>query len=1004
MKPGQIRRCYLGAVFFLAAMAAATLSCQPSTQVRKEMTVEEASRVAMKFQGKYQSPPPRGFGDRVQAYVDQYRKLAPGVLEKCSQPRRSMTQKEIRDLRGMKRGSHLLRRAAEEAFMDGSLEAAIHLCNSVIGATWKSSHKAKAMAYKAFFLAQGGDPDAAQLALNSARGHYDNYRRGGSGGENDWWAEVLRFEMARAEGAAAMAGGDPVKAEMKYYQALDHFDRAHALSPIADWELPEDRKAMVKAELAKTMRMQGRLNEAEIWAREAVLGDDYRVKPMALLSLAEIYSMRREFDMARQLALAARNLTIDRCVSVESLLRAKTRALHAQTLMALEQWQAGLAEFEMIEKEMASDPEAFARSYRDNADWGLAMIMAGKPDSAIVQLRRAGRRAARRYGNGHYHTLEAEALMGVALAALKRTEAAKRQLDQTAPRLLSLWRDAVADNTGGAFRKIKLRLIMETYIDLLTEDADPRGIEKAFAVAGELQARSVSHSLSASAARSAVNDPDLAALIRQRQDLEMQTNVFQARLAQEIQTRESAVLEKWRGAIAEIDGARAALDEEILMRFPRYSAIINPGALNVSDLREHLKPGEAVIVFFVGAQRTFVWAFEPSGPVAFASVPMGRRVLAGAIGHLRKALDPKSIRQLSDIPDFDIKAGYALYRCLLEPVAHGWQNARSLMVIPDGPMGQLPLAVLPAADVPLPRAGDVPFANHRAIPWLARSHAVTLLPSVSSLVTLRTLPGDTPGRRALAAFADPVFSRKQAAARRLMESERLASRGALHRRIIRVAEDTPLDDEKLCQVNLSMLQPLPDTAIEAMGIAEALGADSDTDVFLGERASEGTLWEMPLNDRRVLVFATHGLVPGDLDGLREPALALSAPGVTGEKNSDGLLTMGEVMGLSLDADWVVLSACNTAAGSGAGAEAVSGLGQAFFYAGARSLLVTGWPVETTSARLLTTDLFRRQKKHPEIGRAQALKETMNAIMDTTGDEGFSYAHPLFWAPYMLVGS
>ena len=116
---------------------------------------------------------------------------------------------------------------------------------------------------------------------------------------------------------------------------------------------------------------------------------------------------------------------------------------------------------------------------------------------------------------------------------------------------------------------------------------------------------------------------------------------------------------------------------------------------------------------------------------------------------------------------------------------------------------------------------------------------------------------------------------------------------------------------------------------------------------------------MPLDDRKVLVFATHGLVPGDLDGLWEPSLALSAPEVTGEPGTDGLLTMGEVMGLTLDADWVVLSACNTAAGSGAGAEAVSGLGQAFFYAGARSLLVTGWPVETTSATALTTDLFRR---------------------------------------------
>lgn len=158
-----------------------------------------------------------------------------------------------------------------------------------------------------------------------------------------------------------------------------------------------------------------------------------------------------------------------------------------------------------------------------------------------------------------------------------------------------------------------------------------------------------------------------------------------------------------------------------------------------------------------------------------------------------------------------------------------------------------------------------------------------------------------------------------------------------------------------------------------------------------------------MSNRKVVVFATHGLVPGDLDGLDQPALALSAPDVTGNKDEDGLLTMGEIMGLRLNADWVVLSACNTGAAEGEGAEAVSGLGQAFFYAGARSLLVTGWPVETVSAKLLTTDLFKRQLEKPGINRAEALRQTMNAMITKNHDQGFSYAHPIFWASYAIVG-
>jgi CHAT domain-containing protein len=111
----------------------------------------------------------------------------------------------------------------------------------------------------------------------------------------------------------------------------------------------------------------------------------------------------------------------------------------------------------------------------------------------------------------------------------------------------------------------------------------------------------------------------------------------------------------------------------------------------------------------------------------------------------------------------------------------------------------------------------------------------------------------------------------------------------------------------------------------------------------------------------------------------------------------------------IDADWVVLSACNTAGGSGAGAEAISGLGRAFFYAGARALLVSSWPVETTSARLLTTDTLQRSAANPKAGRAAALRAAMLNLIDGPGyadEQGrvlFSYAHPIFWAPFTLVG-
>ena len=124
---------------------------------------------------------------------------------------------------------------------------------------------------------------------------------------------------------------------------------------------------------------------------------------------------------------------------------------------------------------------------------------------------------------------------------------------------------------------------------------------------------------------------------------------------------------------------------------------------------------------------------------------------------------------------------------------------------------------------------------------------------------------------------------------------------------------------------------------------------------------------------------------------------------------DGLLTMGEVLGLKMRADWVVLSACNTGAGNGAGARAVSGLGRAFFYAGTRSLLVSNWPVHSEATKVIMSDLFRRWATNEALGKAEAQRQAMMALIDegvhrdATGREVFSYAHPIFWAPFTIVG-
>jgi CHAT domain-containing protein len=182
-------------------------------------------------------------------------------------------------------------------------------------------------------------------------------------------------------------------------------------------------------------------------------------------------------------------------------------------------------------------------------------------------------------------------------------------------------------------------------------------------------------------------------------------------------------------------------------------------------------------------------------------------------------------------------------------------------------------------------------------------------------------------------------------------------------------------------------------------VAKNVGAP-ESDIHLGADATETAVKSTDLSPYRVVYFATHGLVAGELKGLAEPALVLSLPREATDLD-DGLLTASEVAQLNLNADWVVLSACNTAAGDKPGAEALSGLARAFFYAGARALLVSHWPVDSEAATRLATTTFEALRKDPTIGRAEALRRAMLAYMTDASNPWNAY--PDYWAPFSVVG-
>ena len=371
-----------------------------------------------------------------------------------------------------------------------------------------------------------------------------------------------------------------------------------------------------------------------------------------------------------------------------------------------------------------------------------------------------------------------------------------------------------------------------------------------------------------------------------------------------------------------------------------------------------------------------------------AVVDIPNTAIAEIVVKLRKALDPSAV-DIRQQPSFDFVSAHDLYKKLLEPVAAGWADAQELLIVPHGRLSELPFSVLVTGPYQASRS-DIAFANHAEAPWLIKRAAISYLPSVAGLAALRRGATQAAERRFIG-FGDPVF----AAVKPSEAVGEISSRGFNREHLSTREGDGQLES----------LPPLPDTAQEVSEIAKILQADESRDIHLGRSASENRVKTSELSKYRTVMFATHGLVPGDLINLTQPALALSNPKIV-EENEDGLLMLTEILGLKLQAEWVVLSACNTASADGEASEAVSGLGRAFFFAGAKALLVSHWPVETVSARLLTTELFKRQTTDSKLGRAKAMREASLAVMKQSASgrsRPYSYAHPMFWAPFVVVG-
>lgn len=454
-----------------------------------------------------------------------------------------------------------------------------------------------------------------------------------------------------------------------------------------------------------------------------------------------------------------------------------------------------------------------------------------------------------------------------------------------------------------------------------------------------------------------------------------------------------------------------AADAQIEASFPAYSELTSPRALSVREVQGLLREDEGLLLVLVNPEASYVWAVSRDRVEWTRAADLGDEAMTAAVARLRESLtttasrgDPTldpSIFAGRPATAFDRAQSYRLYRELIQPIESVFAGKTTLITVVTGALTTLPLAVL---STEAPSGSDTAPEALDTTPWLIDRYALATLPSVSSLKSLRCYLVANPARRmpgcpqvsgsgdGVRAAAGPRIQLVAFGAPILSGAPEDAVRGA-------PPADSILGEGRLVDVNkLKALPYLPGSKLE---LETLQGRYPRALVRIGPAATETAVRHTDadsLSRARFIVFSTHGLMAGSTAA--EPGLVMTPPQSATDAD-DGYLSASEAAQLRLSADFVVLSACNTAASDGRpGGEGLSGLARAFFYAGARSVLVSHWEVSDAATSALIADTFEQlgTTSGDPGERAQALQAGMREVRADR-----RWRHPAYWAAFTLVG-
>lgn len=453
-------------------------------------------------------------------------------------------------------------------------------------------------------------------------------------------------------------------------------------------------------------------------------------------------------------------------------------------------------------------------------------------------------------------------------------------------------------------------------------------------------------------------NPAASEAIRQRDDANR-------RLASLYRARDEATVAAGRGggpSVAELDRQIAAAqdaltdaDQAAQAAAPGFAQLLQSVA-SAADVYGMLEPGEALVSVFL-----------PPDAEGWTFVLRDGRMAAGRVGVTGARMQDLAQRLRASLEDgngqkpFAAGVAHEIYSAVFSGVSGALADARRMMVAPSEQLLSVPFGVLVDAPPPAPE-------GHDGVSFLLAKLPIAHVPAPSSLVALRRA-GPSRAPQPWFGFGAPLPIPVAQAARTFPAAPQ-------------------------CGRLLSLLPALPTAAIELRASGQLMGAPAG-DYRVGQAFTAGAVQRANLRDFRVLHFATHGLLPGELSCLQEAAIVASPP--RGAPSAAGaLITAGSMLDLELDADVVVLSACNTGGGGGAG-ESLSSLARAVFFAGARSLLVTHWYVNDAAATRIVAYSLRNLEQGQ--GMAEALR---NAQLDLARNVAGG-SHPALWGAFALVG-